>query len=295
MKNIYCILCFICVSVQIGMAQYYGSKKKNWNVSLHAGINNFFGDVSNTKNKLLISDPFTKDFYQNRNFMYQFSIGNDIFPFWNLRFNALYGNIQNESNDLSLKFKSYYTHEFSLLNSFDVFAFTDLYDWHLNIHAGLGLYAFKTTLSNSETNLIIQPKPQQFTYAFSIPFGLGFSYNITDDWKFTFDLMYRWVANDKYDAYASDYKKFEGFSYASLGFQYAFDFPSFQRSSIRRSFKQSGNYGFSAMGVDQTHKVYRRKKQLGNLRPVNDYSKTQKRKYKNINSRIYILKSRRIK
>lgn len=295
MKKIYCILCFLCVSVHIGMAQYYGSKKKNWNVSLHAGINNFFGDISNTKNKLLISDPFTKDFYQNRNFMYQFSIGNDIFPFWNLRFNALYGNIQNQSNDLTLKFKSYYTHEFSLINSFDVFAFTDLYDWHLNIHAGLGLYAFKTTLSNSETNLIVQAKPQQFTYAFSIPFGLGFSYNITDDWKFMFDLMYRWVANDKFDAYASDLKKFEGLSYASLGFQYAFNFSLYQRSSIRRSFRQSGNYGFSALGADQTHKVYRRKKQLGNIRPVNDYSKVQKRKYKNINSRIYILKSRRIK
>lgn len=295
MKKIYSILCVFGAFIQLGFAQYYGAQKNNWNVSLHVGVNNAFGDVSNTKNKLLISDPFTKDFYQNRNIMGQFSIGNDILPYWNLRFNALYGNIQNESNDLDLKFKSYYTHEFSLLNSFDIFALTNISDWHLNIHAGLGLYAFRTSLINTKTNLPIEEKPDHFAYALTIPFGLGFSYNFTDDWKFTFDIMYRWVANDKFDGYVSDHKKFEGFSYTSIGVQYAFRFPSIQQSSVRKSFKQSSNYGFSAMGVDKPHQVYLRKKQAGNLHPVNDHLKNRKKKYKNVNSRIYILKSRKKK
>lgn len=295
MKKNYSILCFFVAFIQLGFAQYYGAQEKKWNVSLYVGVNNAFGDVSNTKNKLLISDPFTKDFYQNRNIMGQFSIGNDIFPYWNLRFNALYGNIQNESNDLDLKFKSYHTHEFSLLNSLNIFSFTDIYDWRLNIHVGLGLCAFKTALQNTKNELIIQAKPDHFTYALTIPFGLGFSYNFSDDWKFTFDIMYRWVANDKFDGYVSKHKKFEGFSYASLGFQYAFDLPSIQKLSTRKTFKQSSNYGFSAMGVDKPHQVYLQKKQAGNLHPVNNYLKNRKKKYKNVNSRIYILKSRKKK
>ncbi len=296
MKRISSTLLFLYAFLSVGYGQYYGSNNRNnWHVGLNVGINNFFGDISNTKNKLLISDPFTKDFYQNRNAMCQLSIGYDIFPAWNLRFNILYGNIEGKNSHLNLKFKSYHTHEFSLLNSMNVFAFTHIDDWQLNLHLGAGVYAFKTSLLDLESNKYIQEKPKNFTHAFSMPFGLGFGYNFSENWRFTFDLMYRWVANDALDAYQSDLKKFEGFSYAAIGIQYSFDLPSIHFTRARRSFKQADNYRFPAMGTDPTHKIYRQRKQRGNLHPVNNYNKKQRKLYKNINSRTYIINSRKKK
>jgi len=254
-------------------------------------VNNYFGDVSNSKNKLFISDPFTKDFYLNRNVMYQLCMGYDIFSYWNLKLNLLYGNLQCESNDLDLRFKSFYTHEFSLINTMDIFSFTDIDDWDLNIHLGVGLYAFNTTLGSTETSTALLPINQHFTYAFSMPFGIGFAYNINEDWKFTFDMMYRWVTNDNLDGYVSSVKKFEGFSYAAIGIQYAFDIPSIRSTGIQKNFKQSKNYTFTAMGTDYTHKLYRQKKQRGNLHPVNDYTKNKYRKYNYLNSKKKNIKS----
>ncbi len=295
MKYIFAVLFSIYTLLSVGYSQSYGSNKNNWNVAFNVGINNYFGDVSNTKNKLLISDPFTKDFYQNRNIMYQLAIGYDILPAWNLRFNILYGNIESKSSDLGLKFKSYYTHEFSLLNTINIFAFTNIEDWYLNLHWGIGLYGFKTALLNAESETYIQKKPKEFTRAFSMPFGIGFGYDFNENWKFTFDIIYRWVANDELDGYKSDLKKFEGFSYAAIGVQYAFNFPSIYRTGVRKSFKQSSNYNFSAMGVDKTHQLYKQRKQRGNLHPINNYNKYQRKLYKNINSRTYILESRKKK
>lgn len=288
MRRIYCILYFICTFIYIGNAQYYGATKKKWNVGLNVGVNNYFGDVSNSKNKLIFSDPFTKDFYLNRNAMCQLSLGYDIFPYWNLKFNLLYGNLQCESNDLDLKFKSFYTHEFSLINTMDVLSFTNIDDWDLNIRLGAGVYAFNTSLGSTESTAKLQPQLKPFTYAFVMPFGIGFAYNINEDLKFTFDMMYRWVANDNLDGYPSDVKKFEGFSFACIGLQYAFDIPSIHSTSVRKTFKQSNNYSFKAMGNDYTHKLYRQKKQRGNLHPINNYNKYQRNRYNYINSKKYI-------
>jgi len=293
MKKLALLFCFTYAFMGFGHAQSYGANKNNWNIGLYVGVNNYFGDVSNSKNKFIFSDPFTKDFYQNRYPMFQFSIGNNILPYWNLRLNVLYGNLRNQSNDLDYRFIAYHTHEIALINAIDIFELTSIDRWHLNIHAGIACYGFKTALFDSELNTTVVPKPQTFKYSFTIPFGLGFSYDINDNWKFTFDIMYHWVTSDSLDAYKSDLKKFEGFSYAAIGFQYAFQLPTIRLNNARRNFPLSRNYGFNAMGIDKTHKLYKQRKQRGNLTPVNKTQRNNRKVYKNVNSRKYILRSRR--
>ncbi|NLJ82476.1 MAG: hypothetical protein GX330_05055 [Bacteroidales bacterium] len=280
MKRIISILCFIYVFSQMGYAQYYKGPQNKWNISMHIGMNSFFGDVSNTKNKFIFSDPFTKDFYMNRNAMYQLSLGYDILPAWNLKFNVLYGNLQGEGNDLGLKFKSFYTHEFSFINSLDILSIVGIDEWGFNVHLGAGVYSYKTVLVSGTQETIPRPNNQHFIYSFSMPFGIGFAYNFDENWKTKVDLIYRWIEKDDLDGYVSDMKKFEGFSYVSIGFQYSFNIsPMHRRTNVRKHFKQINNYNFSAMGKDQTHIEYRKRKRQGNLQPVNDYNRKQRMRH----------------
>lgn len=258
-------------------AQFYSGANR-WNIGINIGIDRQFGDVS-PQNNPIFANPLTVDFYKDRRLAVSMNFGKEIASFWFVRLNAMYCNLQARNNSLGYRSDVYHIHEFSLLNTIDLFGcfprVRDIEYWDFNLIIGAEVLSYRSKLTDMETDRELYCVPSNFhkenmsfKRIFSLPFGIGFGYQFAKNWKFNFATIYRCVFDDEFDGQVSDRKKMEGFAFLQVGVNYYFDMRFSARSTEDNLplEKKSPNYKYI-------------KQQLKNGRnPVNTTSSTTRYK-----------------
>jgi len=261
----------VLISIVLSSINIYSqvySRFEDWIVGANAGINTFWGDVTDNENHFIPAGPFQKGFYNDRNPMWFFSLGKSITPTYSLKFQTAFCNFSSNSS-ADKKYMKGNLQDFSLIFSYD---FLDLFtkskksDWDIYGFAGIGLCRLRSVLYNSINNEIISFSPNDSNKYFSdrylvvtsIPIGVGVNYKINKHWVLNFETSMRYYG-DKLDADYIDKRSAEGLSYSSIGIIYHFNLP--RGGSF---FNRSINHSFDAQ-KDNTAKVYRKKRSNGSI------------------------------
>ncbi len=223
-----------------GKAQWggYHAFATDWEINLHLGMTSFYGDVTDNKNRIYNNSPFHRYFYEDRGLAYGVMLRKNMTPYYSLRGVFLRGKIYGSSDRYKLYFNAVTNHYYLGANlnlSTLMLGVDDNRPWELYAFAGIGFNDSRTWLYDATTNELKSTNgfgPERWlrstegmARATTIPFGLGFSYEIHDNWSFNVETSIHGVNTDRLDAYVSDDTKTEGFGYSSLGVTYHFNLP----------------------------------------------------------------------
>lgn len=223
-----------------GKAQWggYHAFATDWEITLHLGMTSFYGDVTDNKNRIYNNSPFHRYFYEDRGFAYGVMLRKNMSPYYSFRGVFLRGDIYGSSDRYGLYFNAVTNHYYlganldltSLMLGVD-----DNRPWELYAFAGLGFNDSRTWLYDASTDNLVGTNgfgserwlggDEAMARAATIPFGIGFSYELHNNWSFNMETSIHGVNTDRLDAFESDDTKTEGFGYSSIGLTYHFNFP----------------------------------------------------------------------
>lgn len=243
---------------------------EDWFVGGHLGMTSFWGDVTDNDNHILPGGPFQKGFYEDRKMMYGFSVGKNISPKYSLRGQFLFGDITSHTISEKQIMKSA-IQDYNLVLNVD---FIDLFDWATKSDwdfyglIGLGFTRYRSLLTSSiHADSIIDYSPNdpakynlnKYSFAITIPFGLGVNYKLGKHWVFNAESSIRYVNTDHLDAIVSNKRSFEGFGYLSIGVAYRFDLPRGGSMWSKKS-----NHSFDAQ-KENSSATYRNRRHNGSV------------------------------
>lgn len=241
---------------------------EEWSVGLNAGATTFYGDLTDKANRFFSSTPFSKYFYQDRQWMASLTLEKKINIYFGVRGNLNYGNIKSTQESVKAYFKAH-LFEYSLSGTID---FTNIfmgYDrfrtWGIYGTAGIGFTESRTwkySMTSGEligTNGFGIPKREGGRYVpmteTVIPIGLGFNYKPFDDFSFQVELSYRPIHTDKLDATLSDKSSLEAYGMINVGATYHFALPNHWRLGSR-------NPRYNGRSTDPAIKAFNKRKHV---------------------------------
>lgn len=246
-----------------------------WEGGLSIGVNSFYGDVNDNTNKIFPATPFQRSFYQDRHFVVGGYFGKRMTPFWTLALDFKFGRVSGTNKYENLTFRTSWNTEVVISNSLDVLSMANLTtNWSLYPKFGFGIYAFRSTLRSTLTDLVVDCFPTAefatdgtavkaagYRCAFALPVGLGVGFRPLPELRVFFETGITWVANDFLDAYASPSPAFEGVWNTMIGVSYQFDFIPRRGANPRYA---TANEALKDDGVTRKYKKMRNRSNLGN-------------------------------
>lgn len=203
---------------------------EHWYLGLSLGTTKFYGDVSSRRNSFSNTNPFSGEFYSDRNFMYGLTLTKKFSGIFWTKMNLLTGTLSSSDETQDYYFKSDIV-EISatgMLNLTDIFLGNDP-QRPLNVYAyaGMGALSYRAWKRQQQTDSLIDTEGTGRNKALNlvIPLGIGAEYRITETFTVTGEFSLRNLRADNLDAHASINTSQEGYGYINLGLYYQFDMP----------------------------------------------------------------------
>ncbi|HRZ42527.1 MAG TPA: hypothetical protein P5228_07480 [Bacteroidales bacterium] len=240
---------------------------EHWYLGLSLGTTKFYGDVSTRRNSFSNSNPFSGDFYSDRNFMYGLSLTKKFSGVFWTKMNLLTGTLSSSDENQDYYFKSDIVEVSAsgILNLTDVFLGNDP-QRPLNVYAyaGLGILSYRAWIRQQDTDSLIDTEGTGHRKALNmiIPLGIGAEYRVTGTFTVTGEFSLRNLRADNLDAHASVNTSQEGYGYINLGLHYQFDMPE----GLFRS-----NHRYNGKSTDPAIRAYNKRK--ANIMKTDGYRK----------------------
>ncbi|MFO8055252.1 MAG: outer membrane beta-barrel protein, partial [Bacteroidales bacterium] len=261
----------------------YYSFASDWEINANLGMTNFYGDITDKRNRIYNNTPFHKYYYQDRGFAYGLLLRKNVNPYFSVRGSFLRGKIHSFSDDHKMYFDSQFN-SYYLGGELDVTALLDgpnrSSEFRFYAFLGMGFTDSRTWLYDSRTDELKNTNgfgekrwfdnKNSMAKESTIPFGLGVSYTFYDDWTVNFETSIYGVNTDRLDAYVSDDAWTEGFGYMTLGLSYHFHLPYFLSFNRYPQFNNRSN--------DPAIRKYNKKKKV--IMKTKAQKKASRKRYK---------------
>lgn len=263
---------------------YFYHDYEAWEGGLNFGVNSFYGDVNDNTNKIFPATPFQASFYKDRHFVVGGYFGKRMTPFWTLALDFSFGRVSGRNKYEAMAFRTSWNTQVTVSNSLDILSMCNLTtNWSLYPKIGVGIYAFRSKLWNTNTDDIINTFPGDALWnvnrneyrasgyhcVFAMPVMLGVGYRPLPELRVFLETGITWTNTDMLDAYQSTERGFEGVWNTVIGVSYQFDFTPRRGANPRNA---TANDALKDDGVDKKYKKMRYKSNLGTGKPR--YSKS---------------------
>ncbi|MGM0648542.1 MAG: hypothetical protein ACQESZ_09165 [Bacteroidota bacterium] len=219
-------------------AQIVNSRQfaSGWTVNANLGMTSFYGDLTDQQNRVFTNTPFSKFFYEDRALAYALLIKKDLSADWTFRASLMHGKVKSHSATFQRYFENRLTEyylglEYNFSNL--IWGYENSREWRLYGFVGIGLTDFRTKVYDLQTDQELRSVGYYGTRWFddqppmktetTIPFGLGFDYQLNSDWTLTFETGIHGINTDLLDGFEHDHSGVEGFGYTSMGLSYNFN------------------------------------------------------------------------
>ena len=77
---------------------------KDWSVSGEVGLDYFFGDGSDSHNRIYNNSPLSSFYWENKGFMASITLAKQLDRYWGLRMHFLYGSLSGSNDNIKITF-----------------------------------------------------------------------------------------------------------------------------------------------------------------------------------------------
>jgi len=251
-------LCFLFLALHIpAKSQIQGYRGyEHWYIGLNLGTSSFYGDISERSGAFSNINPFSGDFYQDRDFMFGLMLTKKINGVFWTRLNLLAGTMDASNSTENLYFKSDVV-EFTgigMLSLTEMFLGEDI-TRPINAYAfvGGGIVSYRSWKRMIDTDSLIDMEGagKRKAVNFVLPVGVGVDYRVTDQFTLTGEFSLRRLGTDRLDAHSKDGSYREGYGLISLGLHYQFEMPE---AIMKRNIRHTGK------STDPAIRAYNKKK-----------------------------------
>lgn len=229
---------------------------EHWYIGLNLGTSSFYGDISERSGAFSNINPFSGNFYQDRDFMFGLMLTKKINGVFWTRLNLLAGTMDASNSTGNLYFKSDVV-EFTgigMLSLTEIFLGEDI-TRPVNAYAfvGGGIVSYRSWKRMIDTDSLIDMEGtgKRKAVNFVLPVGLGVDYRVTDQFTLTGEFSIRRLGTDRLDAHSKDGSYREGYGLISLGLHYQFEMPE---AIMKRNIRHTGK------STDPAIRAYNKKK-----------------------------------